>query len=266
MHSTPNMPNSAPVNPHDFIPDDRSQVYRSVGDILTHVAERSGVTVDPTTHTRWREAMGLMREFDTFADEQCATPQQALSALGSFSLFATRYPALTQEALGQPVRNQMMGHVRTILELGQLIAVETDVTRFLELRKVEAYHTVQILGAAATGYVKRQPNFSLCMWHLTGFGIGANLADSVIDARYDYACGKARLQPSASFYSLAAAGIMRHSGPHMHTALDQKGVAIRIHMIAERVANRLKHGITPYSNLRLVAGLWRRHPRGSGPT
>lgn len=254
------------ANSASYTPDDRADSYRMVGDILVHVAERCSVTVDDTTRTRWREAMGLLREFDTFADEHCPSTHVALSELGSFTMFAARYPSLARDALGAPTHDQMMGYARTILELGQLIATETDVDRYLELRKVEAYYTVQVLGAAATDSVKHQTGFTECMWRMTGFGIGANLADSLIDARYDYAQGKARLKPSAAFYAHATADVARHSRPHLHTVLDIQGVTLRAKMIKQRVANRLKHGVTPYSNLQLLTTLWRRRPRGNSPT
>lgn len=249
--------------PENYIPDDRIDYYRMTSRVMAHIATKNGVEVDETTHQRWWDTMGLVREFDTFADEYCATPEEALSALEDFSLFAPRYPSLRREVLDPDARKEMNDHAQTILHLGQLLAEETDIERFIDLRSAEAYYSVMVLDAAATTFVRKQEQFGNVLWRVTGLCIGANLADSMLDARQDFARGKAKLEPSREFYKRAGLEAMRHAGPHAGDVLDLGGLKLRGQMIAHRVANRVKNGISPHSNLHLITSLWQRRPAQS---
>jgi hypothetical protein len=155
----------------------------------------------------------------------------------------------------------VLDHTRTILGLGEDMAEETDINNFIELRKVEAYFTATLIGSFATKYVREQPGFNECMWRFTGLGIGATLADSLIDARADYAQGKTKLEPTGTFYKRIGADAMRHAKPHAGTVLDGEGLKLRAKMFGKRITNRLANGITPHSNLHLVKSLWRRQPK-----
>lgn len=241
-------------HPKPYIFDDRSPGYRMTGDILVHVAERCGLDADSTTRLRWRESMGLLRDFDTYADEIAHNTNEAMLALGDFALFAATYPSLTPEKLPPKTRYEMIRHTQIVLETGTRIANETDMNQFIELRKLEAYHTVQILGAAATKYVHQQDNFNLCMWRFTGFGIGANLMDSAFDAYQDYEKGKIKIPPSPEFYKRLVEEAWRHAQPHLHTAIDAKGLGLRAGIIYRRLTNRIQKGRSPYSNINLLRG------------
>jgi len=248
-------------DPAMYTPDDRIEGYRAAADMLVHIAERCGVEVDETTRTRWHDAMGLLREFDTFVDEECQEQRVAMATLRDFSLFAPRYPSLAPEALGGSVFETALERVETILEVGNQIAEETDPDSFIELRKAEAYYTTTLLEIFATPAVRDQAGFNECMWRFTGLGIGGNLIDSLLDARWDYVRGETRLKPTLAFYRSLGKDAVGHMRPHLYTILDKEGLKLRAKGMGHRVMHRLTHGITPHSNLHIMESLWRRHPK-----
>ncbi|HEX7963944.1 MAG TPA: hypothetical protein VF466_05150 [Candidatus Saccharimonadales bacterium] len=241
----------------NYVPDDRSVCYRRAGDVVTHVVAKSGVDVDELTQERWRECAGLMREYDTFADEVCPDNGQALAVLRDFSLFAPRYPELRPDSLGQPAFDTVADHVQTILHLGGLIATETSVDRYIDLRKEEAAYTVRAFGAAATSHVQQQDAFPAAMQRVTALSITANMGDSILDARGDFQTGKSQLPPSWELYKKLLLEAARSGKPHIGYVLDGEGVKLRAKMIRDRVVNRVRHGVTPYSNLHVAMSFLR---------
>jgi hypothetical protein len=241
-----------------YVPDDRRNAYRKLGDVLKHVAEKCGVTVDETTHTRWQQAGSLMREFDTFADERpLGKDVDSMAVFRDFSFFAPRYPALTREAAGPEIFDQMVENVATILNIGRAIAKTTDNDEYIELRKAEAYYTTSAFTDLATPEVQEQAEYNEFKWRVTGLSITANLGDSVADLRRDYKKDKTRVRPSRKLYGDLIYDMAKHGKPHIPYVLDREGARLRAQMIGERISNRARgilrgEGIPEYSNLRLI--------------
>lgn len=235
----------------NYTPDDRGGYYSMLGDVLAGVAARCGVAVDDTTRMRWRQTMGLMREYDTFADEMCASPEEAIDVLQDYSLFEPRYPALSPAALGQPTFDRMLGSAAAVLALGQRIAQESDIETFIGLRVREAHLTIQAVSQAATELVRRQPTYPECLWRFEGLGSAANLADSILDARRDYGLGKSNLPPTAGHYRRLAQEVIYQGWPHISVISDFPAMQLRARMVGVRIVNRLRNGVKPYSNANL---------------
>ena len=240
--------------------DDRIEGYRSVGDTLGHLALRSGVDVDDTTLDRWRDLMGLMREFDTYVDEIVGDDSKAMAVLADFNFFRERYPTLDRPIIGVGRFDALLENTQTILEIGKSISRETDGSNLIDLRTAEAYYTAEMLRIAATDGVRDQEEFNTFMWHATGLGIAANLGDTMLDARTDFARGKTQFEPTWGFYRQVGRAVSRHAMPHMTVALHSETIRLRTIMLWRRISNRLRNGATPYSNLHIIEGLWKRRP------
>ncbi len=55
--------------------------------------------VDDLTTQRWRELLGLLREFDTLVDDTHIDTEEALAQLKDFDFFRNTYPRLSPEQL-----------------------------------------------------------------------------------------------------------------------------------------------------------------------
>lgn len=242
----------------EYTPDDRSKAYKKIADVLAHVAEQCGVTIDEATYTRWQQAGSLMREFDTFADElPLGGSVDPMYAFRDFTFFAPRYPALTQEQVGSKTFHLMVKNVGRILEIGKGFAVTTDKKEYIELRKAEAYYTTKTFMDLATPEVRLQESFNEFRYHATSLGVAANMGDSLLDLRKDYRSGKTQLAPRADIYIDLAYDMARFGKRSVKYILDREGIAIRAKMLGERAVNRATHilhgeGIPDYSNLRLL--------------
>jgi hypothetical protein len=231
--------------------DDRADAYRKSGDLVAAIARsHHHIDVDEVTVERWRQLMGLMREVDTWADDTDTTKEEVLTGLADFGMFEGRYPALAPGELTIGAHGSMLRRADHILRVGELASRELSVRRFIAFRAIEARETVNMLGDTATPYVAEQPAFNEGFLPVVrALGEAATLWDSLIDGRQDVREGKQQLQPNAEYYKEITKAMLRrvklggkallHAEPYVH--LGSKA--------AQRVTNRLVHGIPEYSTL-----------------
>lgn len=212
-----------------------------------------GLTVDPLTHGRWREAMAVMREIDTHADNDNVDPQQVLDELRDYTIYAEPYPLLSPATLGKPLHEKLIGRVDTILEIGSYAAQNTLLDQYIELRVGEAYETVEILGDLASSELTADKTFTQrylpAIFHL---GAAATLWDSILDGPRDYRRGELSIKPNLHYYRQLSKGVIEHGrasqGALFHAApliaIARKGAA--------RVINRARNGMTDYTTLRIL--------------
>lgn len=241
--------------PHNYVIDDRAWGYRLIGENICQLAESScSLKLDTTTKERWCQLLGLLREVDTLADERSSSNDTAIASLQNYSIFAADYPALQPSELGDARFTTMVERTQEILHIGRAISQAGDKHTYIELRKAEAYYSAQLLADAATDAVTHQPTFGKFMHCITGFGIGANLVDSMLDAPYDYARQKSNLKPSVSLYASLGKDILRHTLPHMHRALHPTTLRGRRKAAYHRIVHRLTYGPSPDSSFKMISG------------
>lgn len=175
--------------------DNTAPYFHQLADLLRAVAEsHHHVTVDSTSHERWQQVMGLMREVDTVADTS-HDHQFVLEELGSFDAFRARYPALSPENAPE-VHAKLLQRAENILTLGRQVAQATDSTAFIRLRVREGMYTAHLFADTATPELASQANFSKFLHTLRAFGASASLLDSSVDLARDYHAQESQLLPT----------------------------------------------------------------------
>lgn len=236
-----------------YVWDDRAPAYRKSGDLAVAIAtQHHGLDIDISTHQRWRQLMGLMREVDTWADETTSTAEEVCAGLANFDDFKELYPQLAPEVLEPETQAALLRRTARILQLGGQAAQAVSVERFVALRIAEARESVNLFEDTATPHVTEQPRFAAeFMPTLRALGEAATLWDSLIDGKQDTCFGKQTVKTGPEYYKKVTAAMLArtkvggaallHSGPFIHLGL--KG--------GMRLMNRVKHGIPAYSTLRL---------------
>ncbi|MEO7904335.1 MAG: hypothetical protein ABIR91_00925, partial [Candidatus Saccharimonadales bacterium] len=182
--------------------DDRAYAYLKSGDLVTAIArQHCRVDVDTTSHLRWRQLMGLMREVDTWADDSDVSRDVVITGLYDFVLFKDRSPDLTTAATGDVVHAAVLRRAEYILQLGDVISQTTTLDDFVELRIQEAYETVNLFADTATPHVSEQAAFADdFLPTVRALGAAATLYDSMVDGKKDVQQGKQVLVPNREYY------------------------------------------------------------------
>lgn len=199
--------------PQEFVWDDRSPSFRIVGDISESVARlHSGVSIDSTTHERWRQLMSLLRDFDTWVDDSGVTVDEAIERLESFDDLEEIYPALAPGEMEQEARDLLLQRTRKILRLGQFASRAETPYRFTCLRVEEGRQSARLLADSATPEVLSQPKFaSSFIPTMESLSIGACTVDSIADARGDYKQEKMDMKPNQEYYRLLTGATLSHA-------------------------------------------------------
>jgi len=187
--------------------------YFQLADLIKAVAEsHSGVRIDETTHTRWGELMGLMREVDTHADETNTSDRETLGELQVFTQFQSRYPHISPEALGEETHQALMLRTRRILKLGRYVATADTPQRYVHLRAAEGVQTANLFADSATEAVTSQSEFTESfMPVLRSMGIAACMLDSAHDLSDDYREGRSDVPPTLSLRTKLLGVSVKHT-------------------------------------------------------
>lgn len=235
----------------NYVWDDRAPSFLQLGDVAKKIAEdHAGIEVDETTHRRWGQLMGLLREFDTMIDDSGISAQDALLRLKSFDEFREYYPALSPETLPQDVRDRLLRRTEIIMHRGQQVAGEQAAGRFARLRASEGRHTANLFEDSATPYVKKQPGFEAAfMPAMRSLGSAATTLDSLLDAGQDKRQGKIAIDIDAKYWQ-ELIKLTWHEGGEGVRALRHPRVLGRFAVMSViRLKNRLRHGRVPGSSL-----------------
>jgi len=229
-----------------FALDETASYYPQLADLLTSVAtSHCNVAIDQTTHSRWRDVMGLMRDVDTNAD--AGLDRSVISdQLATFEQLNERYPSLNPELLGPETHQALQHRALHILQIGRLISLQDSPRRYTMLRSAEARHTAHLFSDSATNAVQQQPTFKHSfMPLLERMAISATLLDSAVDAGKDFAGGKItlRLRPHDRLRILGSA--FREAIPVVPAAahapvLGQLGVSAYLHLKRHALYGRAK--------------------------
>lgn len=235
---------------HNYERDDRSDSFRMIADIVVTMAETKGVIVDELTHTRWRDLLALLREFDTFADDSGITPDAALLELKSFSLFRDNYPSLTPNSLGEETHSLMVRRVGKILHHSAIVQTAVNSHVFIENRRQEVDHTAELLADCATGNTTTQAGFyTQFMPSLREMGRAANFIDTIIDYRRDRREQKIAISPSQEFFVAIGKSALYSLSNSSHHLFHPPMARHFIDMSVMRLKNRFRHGRKSYSSL-----------------
>jgi hypothetical protein len=238
-------------NSHYLERDDRSDSFRMLGDVIASVAEGQHVTIDTTTRERWRDTLGLLREFDTLVDDTDIDRTTALQALTSFDGFSENYPSLVVPHLPAEAHRTMVLRTKKILEHGDVLASTHDIDKFVYHRKEEADETAELLSDCVSGDVATQEGFyTHFMPVLRSLGRAANFVDTFTDHRQDLREGKVQIEGSRQFYTAVGVQALKNlvsATPHVATPVIGRQF---LAMSVMRLENRRKYGKTPYSSLK----------------
>lgn len=244
-----------------YVWDDRAPAYLKSGDLAVAIArQHHGIDIDATTHQRWRQLMGLMREIDTWVDDTDVSSQEVYEGLRGFDDFKELYPELAPDSLGLDAQHALLQRTAKILQLGTYIAQTDSVERFVALRIAEARESVNLFEDTATQHVAEQPQFtSEFMPTLRSLGEAATLWDSLIDGRHDTRIGKQLLTPSQEYYAKVTAAMLQRAKLG-GAALLHRGPLLQVGIKGGlRVLNRIDHGIPEYSTLHNMPWFFKRH-------
>ncbi|HXH04903.1 MAG TPA: hypothetical protein VNI82_00570 [Candidatus Nitrosotenuis sp.] len=238
----------------EYIRDDRATSFFQIGDLTRMIAEKHcQVPIDELTVQRWRELLGLLREFDTLVDDTHIGTKEALAQLEDFDFFRHTYPHLSPEQLPKADRSRMLGRTALVLGIGEQLTAERNLDNFIAIRIREGVVTADMLGDSATPETRVDPRFYTSFLPIMrSLSVTACLLDSLTDGKQDYREGKISIKPDRAFYSGVARAAFAHSKRSipalMHLPiLHQFGV-----MSATRLRNRLKYGVTPYSSIKNI--------------
>lgn len=236
----------------DIIRDDRAESFFQIGDLTKLIAEiHCGLDIDDTTHQRWRELLGLLREFDTLVDDTDISHEDALAHLESFEIFTDRYPSLNPESLPADNRAALLGRTASLLSLGEQISTTRDLDEFVELRVAEGAETSLLLQDSATPEVTSTAEFSgRFLPVMRSLGVTACLLDSISDAKADAREGSLAIPPDRTFYARLGREVTRHAGPGLRALQHPPIIRHFGTMSLTRLKNRINHGRRPYSSLR----------------
>lgn len=231
--------------------DDRSESFRMIGDIIATLADTCGITIDDVTRARWRDTMGLLREFDTLVDDQGLSYEESISELTSFDRFRDNYPALCYPEMPEETHLKMVKRVAIILEHSKAISQTDDVDNFIFHRKEEVYHSAELLADCATGDTTTQPGFyTKFMQVLRTMGEAANFIDTITDFRQDKKEKKIIIKPTKEF-CLNIGRIALNDFVKVIPIIVRPAVAKQfVSMSAMRLQNRRRYGKRPYSSIK----------------
>lgn len=236
-------------NSHFFERDDRSDSFRMIGDVIASVAEGRNVTIDAITRERWRDTLGLLREFDTLVDDTDIRRDTALEELATFENYAAHYPSLASPNLPADTRNTMVLRTEKILEHGDVLKTTHDIDEFMYHRTEEVDHTAELLSDCISDEVATQEGFyTRFMPVLRTLGRAANFVDTFTDHRQDLKEGKVQIEGSRKFYTAVGMQAVRNlalAAPRVATPTVARQF---LAMSVMRLENRLKYGKTPYSS------------------
>ena len=234
--------------------DDRSDSFRMIGDLITTIAKHDGIDVDERTSARWRDLLGLLREFDTLVDDQGISHKQGLAELQNFSRFKDNYPTLGPPEIDDDTHARMVNRVELILHLGQAIACTRDRDEFVRLRTEEAAETAELLADCASGDTTTQAGFyTRFMPTLRAMATSANFLDTLADYRQDRREQKVQLEPSTTTALLLAQTALANLVRSKHIFTDTQVMKGFYDMSVMRLKNRIEHGKTPYSSLKNIS-------------
>lgn len=238
-------------NPHMFERDDRSDSFRMIGDVISYVAKGRGVFIDTITRERWRDTLGLLREFDTLVDDTDIDRTTALQELATFDDYSERYPSLALPNLSIDARATMVNRTERILEYGDVLATTHDIDEFIYYRKEEAGETAELLADCISDEVALQEGFyNRFMPALRSLGRAANFVDTFTDHRQDLQESKVQIEGTRQFYAAIGAQAVKNlviATPYVATP----GVVRQFWaMSVMRLENRRMYGKTPYSSMR----------------
>lgn len=240
-------------NPVVYERDDRSDSFRMIGDIIAAVAENYNIDVDRITRARWRDTLGLLREFDTLVDDLEMPTKQALSELQTFIRFKKNYPNLGPPSIDAATHKRMVQRVEVILEHGRKISSTSDIEEFVHNRREEVYHTAELLADCASSDTTTQPGFyTAFMPTLRTMGGAANFIDTMLDYNQDKKEGKVSIEASVDFYRTLGANALAEFGQASHILISPGIIRQFYDMSVMRLKNRIKHGKRPYSSLRNI--------------
>jgi len=236
-------------NPHSFERDDRSDSFRMIGDVISSVAEGRNVSIDATTLERWRDTLGLLREFDTLVDDTDIHRDTALESLATFEDYAAHYPSLALPFLPIDTRRTMVLRTKKILEHGDVLKTTHDIDEFIYHRTEEANQTAELLSDCISDEVATQEGFyTRFMPVLRTLGRAANFVDTFTDHKQDLRESKVQIEGSRQFYTAVGTQALRNlalATPRVATPTVARQF---LAMSVMRLENRLKYGKTPYSS------------------
>ncbi len=242
------------MNSFEHALDDRAEPFSKMGNVARAVAENHcDILVDHTTHIRWLQLMGLLREVDTMTDDSHVDNEEILQRLRDFTEFEERYPALTDDTLGAEARELMLKRTDRILRLGQYASRATSIPRFIALRIVEGREVATLLQDTATHFVSMQPQFNDdFIPTMKSMAITANLVDSVIDAKMDYRDGNLAHEPNIEFLKAVSSQVKPYGQLAGFAFIRPSVLKAFVGMGLSRVVNRVKQGRSDTSSLRVL--------------
>lgn len=235
----------------EIMRDDRAPSFFRFGQVVCLIAEKHfRIPLDETTAQRWRELMGLLREFDTLADDGSISRARALRLLENFESFASSYPHLAPDSLPAETFERLLQQTGEILDIGDQVAQEQDIDEYIRLRKVEAISTTDLLALTATSEMRDDIRFDFrFMPAMRKLGETACLLDSIVDAQHDFVVDKLAIEPNRAFY-IATSRALYHSARESIPVLEHSAILKELGAIAiVRARNRIQNGLQPYSTL-----------------
>lgn len=238
-------------SPDSYERDDRSDSFRMIGDVITSIAKNNRIEIDETTRERWRDTLGLLREFDTLVDDTDIDRDIALQKLMAFEHFSENYPSLAQPHLPIETHHKMVRRTQKILEHGDVLATTHNINEFIYHRQEEVDETAELLADCATGDVTTQAGFyTRFMPVLRTLGRAANYVDTLTDHRQDLREAKVQIEGSRQFYTAVGRHALRNLASATSHIATPTVARQFFDMSLMRLENRRKYGKTPYSSLR----------------
>lgn len=236
-------------NSYFFERDDRSDSFRMIGDVIASVAEGRNVSIDAITRERWRDTLGLLREFDTLVDDTDIDRDTALEELATFENYAAYYPSLATPNLPTDTRHAMVSRTEKILKHGDVLKTTHDIDEFIYHRTEEVDHTAELLSDCISDEVATQESFyTRFMPVLRTLGRAANFVDTFTDHRQDLQEGKVQIEGSRKFYTAVGMQAVRNLALATPPIATPTVARQFLAMSVMRLENRLKYGKTPYSS------------------
>lgn len=233
--------------------DDRAPSFRQVGDVAASVAEHhAGVQLDEVTRERWRELMALLREVDTHVDGGEVSHARVMAELRDFGGLRDYYPALAPEVMTTQQNEAVLARTETILALGRVATTTADVDEFMTARINEADETAGLLDDVASSDVVAQPQYENFQVAIRSMSRVACLLDTWLDASADRAAGTFFLPQNSGYRGRLLREAWHESPPAMRAVLHAHVLGGFAVMSVNRLQNRIRHGVSADSSLRIL--------------
>lgn len=182
-----------------FSPAEQDHYSKKIRVYYTPLARICGVSLDPTTKTRWAEIISLGRQIDNAIDVQPnpAGLTNTEDAVLNWLERIKEQQIFTELAdLAEPTVAELLFLTEELFKLNRKYKSALSIPDFVRARAHEGAVYADIILTSATKQVQSHPDFPRLQRVVRAGGIAANLGNSALGLSEDYSTGQISIPPT----------------------------------------------------------------------